>query len=93
VTDRYSLPYLTGLLRTGCLPGVDFRPTVIGTSCERLDENVATNLSSSRLGSFFARLYMRRNCGRPPAVTKSSAEFGYAPWARTPRGLVLIAGP
>jgi alpha-1,6-mannosyltransferase len=59
VSEKYSLPYLTGLLRIRGLRGVDFRPTVIGTSCERMDENMAVYLSGSPLAKAFARFYMK----------------------------------
>jgi alpha-1,6-mannosyltransferase len=59
VSEKYSLPYLTGLLRIRRLRGVDFRPTVIGTSCERMDENMAAYLSSAPLAQAFTRFYMK----------------------------------
>ena len=59
VSEKYSLPYLTGLLRIERLRGVNFRPTVIGTSCERMDENMAAYLSGARLAKAFTRFYMK----------------------------------
>ncbi len=59
VSEKYSLPYLTGLLRINALRGVNFRPTVIGTSCERMDENMAAYLSGSALARAFTRFYMK----------------------------------
>jgi alpha-1,6-mannosyltransferase len=64
VSEKYSLPYLAGLLRIQALRiqalrGVNFRPTVIATSCERMDENMAAYLSASQFARAFARLYMK----------------------------------
>jgi alpha-1,6-mannosyltransferase len=59
VSEKYSLIYLTGLLRIRALRGVNFRPTVIGTSCERMDENMAAYLSGSPLARAFTRFYMK----------------------------------
>ena len=59
VSEKYSLPYLTGLLRIQRLRGVNFRPTVIGTSCERMDENMAAYLSASAAAKAFTRFYMK----------------------------------
>lgn len=44
ICDKYSLPYLGGLIRVGLLPGYPLRPTVTALSCERLDENIAAYL-------------------------------------------------
>ena len=41
VADKLCLPYLAGLLRKGWIPGVT-RPTLVGMSCERFDDTVAT---------------------------------------------------
>ncbi|MBK9166891.1 MAG: glycosyltransferase [Bryobacterales bacterium] len=57
--DKYTLPYLGGLLRMGWLKGAGFRPVVVGLSCERMDENVAAYLTAGAAGRLFARLYMK----------------------------------
>lgn len=59
VSDKYALPYLAGLLRTRRLPGVDFRPTVVATSHERMDENLAAYVTRSRAGRAFCEWYMK----------------------------------
>jgi alpha-1,6-mannosyltransferase len=59
VSEKYSLPYLTGLLRIQSLRGVNFRPSVVGMSCERMDENMAAYLSRSSAGLWFTRWYMK----------------------------------
>lgn len=48
ICDKYSLPYLGGLLRRGWLCGYAHRPTVTAISCERLDENISAYLVSGR---------------------------------------------
>lgn len=59
VCDKYSLPYLGGLLRLGALPRLNLRPAVVGLSCERMDENVAAYLSPSATLLTLSRLYMK----------------------------------
>lgn len=57
--DKYSLHYLTGLIRKGWLPQIQKRPVLVGLSCERMDDNLSIYLSSSKLGELFARWYMK----------------------------------
>jgi glycosyltransferase involved in cell wall biosynthesis len=57
--DKYSLHYLSGLLRKGWLPDYEKRPVLVGLSCERMDDNLAIYLSSSAWGKAFARWYMK----------------------------------
>src|SRR5262249_32145230 len=57
--DKYTLNYLAGLLRIGRLGIPDYRPAVIGLTCERMDENMASYLSQSRLARAFCRWYMQ----------------------------------
>jgi len=56
VADKLCLPYLAGLLRKGWIPKVA-RPTLVGMSCERFDDTVATYLSRhpfvGRLASWY----------------------------------------
>ena len=59
ISDKYSMPYLAGLLRTRRLPGVRLRPTVIGLSHERMDENVAAYLTPGQAGRRFSRWFMK----------------------------------
>lgn len=59
VCDKYTLPYLAGLLRVGHLPGISSRPTVVGLSCERLDENLHAYGVSNEATHLLARLYMK----------------------------------
>ncbi len=59
VCDKYTLPYLTGLLRIGRLKGVHLRVPVLGLSCERMDENMLAYFSRSAAGRRFCRWYMK----------------------------------
>jgi glycosyltransferase involved in cell wall biosynthesis len=59
VCDKYSLCYAAGALRRGWLNGTR-RPTIVGLSCERLDDNVWASMSAGRLAQRFARWYIGR---------------------------------
>jgi alpha-1,6-mannosyltransferase len=59
VCDKYSLCYAAGALRRGWLNGVR-RPTIVGLSCERLDDNVRASMSAGALAKRFARWYIGR---------------------------------
>src|SRR5271166_715883 len=58
VADKYSLPYISGMVRKGIIGGVK-RPTEFATSHERLDDNIAAHLGGGALGTLFAKWYMR----------------------------------
>lgn len=58
VCDKYSLCHLGSLIRRRWFPGRQ-RPAVVGLTCERMDDNVATFLSGSAAARRFARWYMR----------------------------------
>jgi alpha-1,6-mannosyltransferase len=60
VCDKYNLNYLAGLLRVGLLSQLGFRPTVVGLSCERMDDSVASYIGGNAIGRHFAAWYMRR---------------------------------
>jgi alpha-1,6-mannosyltransferase len=59
ICEKYTMNYLAGLLRTRRLPGVSIRPTVIGVSHERMDENMAAYLSSHPRAQDFCKWYMK----------------------------------
>lgn len=59
VCDKFTLPYLPGLLRTGRHPWCRFRPATVGLSCERLDDNVRAYLGGGPAAERFARWYMK----------------------------------
>lgn len=58
LSDKYTLLYLTGLLRIGSLPGCG-RPVTVGLSHERFDVTVATYLWNGPGAADFARAYMK----------------------------------
>jgi alpha-1,6-mannosyltransferase len=57
--DKYTLNYLAALLRRGWLLGRDYRPAVIGLTCERMDRNMALYVSQSSAAERFCRFYMK----------------------------------
>lgn len=59
ISEKYSLHYLAGMLRDGWIAGLKLRPTVVGLSCERMDENASVYLGASAGTSRFARIYMK----------------------------------
>lgn len=59
ICDKYCFNYLGALLRRVWLPRVRFRPTVVGLSCERMDENVMAYLTRDETALRLARFYMR----------------------------------
>ena len=59
VCDKFTMNYLGGLLRVRMLPGIDFRPVVIGLSCERLDRTFEVYAGPGTVYSWLSRLYLR----------------------------------
>ena len=59
VCDKYTLPYLSGMLRERWLLGGKFRPVTVGLSCERMDENFASYVREGSVGKAISRLYMK----------------------------------
>jgi glycosyltransferase involved in cell wall biosynthesis len=59
VCDKFWLLYLSGVLRRRWIPGVPV-PVIVGLSCERLDQNMATYISDSRLSQRVCEEYLRR---------------------------------
>lgn len=58
ICDKYNLHYLGGMIRENLLKDLNFRPVMLGLSCERMDENVAVYVGNSVLHRFFCRWYM-----------------------------------
>ena len=58
ICDKYNLLYLGGLIRVGLLRDLDFRPLMLGLSCERMDENVKAYVGSTPFHRWFCRWYM-----------------------------------
>jgi alpha-1,6-mannosyltransferase len=59
INDKYTLNYLGPVLRLGLAPALDFRPVVVGLTCERMDRNFAAYINAAALGRAFCRAYMR----------------------------------
>jgi alpha-1,6-mannosyltransferase len=59
VCDKYNLHYLAALSRLKLMQEIDLRPTTVGFSCERMDDNFATYMGRSRAGAAFSRWYMK----------------------------------
>ena len=64
ICDKYSLFYLAAMLRKGWMATVK-RPTLVGLSCERMDDNVLAYLTRAGAGRAFARAYLRHLYGPP----------------------------
>jgi alpha-1,6-mannosyltransferase len=67
ISDKYSLCYISTLIRGGhvFLDGEGrSRPTMVGSSCERMDDNVAAFIGLGERGRRLSRQYMRRIHGR-----------------------------
>src|ERR1700761_2604531 len=58
ICDKYNLHFLGGMIRENLLKDLDFRPVMIGLSCERMDENVAAYVGNSVFPRLFCRWYM-----------------------------------
>jgi alpha-1,6-mannosyltransferase len=57
VCDKYSLNWLAGLWRKGWL-GLRHRPTLIGMSCERMDDNINAFVTKHALARHCTRHYL-----------------------------------
>jgi alpha-1,6-mannosyltransferase len=58
ISDKYTLAYLGGVVRSRLLPALDFRPVVVGLSNERMDDNFRSYLGWVPLGKHFCSWYM-----------------------------------
>lgn len=58
ICDKYNLHFLGGMIRENLLKDLDFRPVMLGLSCERMDENVAVYVGNSVVHRHFCRWYM-----------------------------------
>jgi alpha-1,6-mannosyltransferase len=59
ICDKYSLNYLGALLRRRLLRAVDFRPVVVGLSCERMDDNFRSYIGRVPLARQFCAAYVK----------------------------------
>jgi alpha-1,6-mannosyltransferase len=58
VCDKFWLLYLSGVLRRRWIPGVPV-PVIVGLTCERLDDNMATYVSAGYAAQRVCERYMR----------------------------------
>ncbi|HTK39205.1 MAG TPA: glycosyltransferase [Pyrinomonadaceae bacterium] len=58
IGEKYTLPLMAGLLRKGVLNVSEKRPMLVHLSCERMDDNVGSFISSGKLSKWFCRRYM-----------------------------------
>jgi alpha-1,6-mannosyltransferase len=59
ICDKYTLNYLGPLLRKRLLPGLNFRPIVVGLTCERMDDNFRSYIGKLPFWKNFCSAYMR----------------------------------
>ena len=59
ICDKYSLCWLAGALRRGWISGVP-RPTLVGLSCERMDDNVKSYITAMPTARRLSALYLRK---------------------------------
>ena len=59
ICDKYTLNYVGALLRRGLLHAVNFRPVVVGLSCERMDVSFQTYLGRVPLSRAFCAAYVK----------------------------------
>ncbi len=74
ISDKYSLPYVAGLLRRGWFKHVQ-RPALVGLSCERFDDNMAAYLSRGAWARRFVRWYLRNIYGPPFDVHVANSNY------------------
>lgn len=74
ICDKYTLPYVAALVRRGFMPAVP-RPTLVGLSCERMDDNVEAYLSRGALPRRLASAYMRHIYGPPFDAHLANSEY------------------
>ena len=59
ICDKYTLHYLGALLRRRLLPALDFRPVVVGLSCERMDDNFRIYVGGAPLAAKLCSVYLK----------------------------------
>lgn len=64
ICDKYALPYLAAMLRKHWHPAVE-RPTLVGLSCERFDDNMRAYVSEAAALASATRHYIRHIYGPP----------------------------
>lgn len=59
ICDKYTLNYLGALLRRRLFSAIDFRPVVVGLSCERMDDNFRTYVGNLPFAHKFCTAYLK----------------------------------
>ena len=59
ICDKYTLNYLGALLRRRLLRALDFRPVVVGLSCERMDDNFRSYIGTLPFARRFCSAYVK----------------------------------
>lgn len=59
ISDKYTLHYLSALLRMRLVASLDYRPTLVGLSQERMDDNVRAYFGSIPFAQPFSSAYMK----------------------------------
>jgi len=59
ISDKYTLHYLGALLRMRLVAALDYRPTLVGLSQERMDDNVRAYFGSIPCAQRFSSAYMK----------------------------------
>lgn len=58
IGEKYTLGLMAGLLRKGIINVAERRPMLVHLSCERMDDNMRSFVSSGSIGRWFARRFM-----------------------------------
>ncbi|MGH9821500.1 MAG: glycosyltransferase, partial [Pyrinomonadaceae bacterium] len=58
IGEKYTLGLMAGLLRKGIINVAEKRPMLVHLSCERMDDNVRSFVSSGSIGRWFSRRFM-----------------------------------
>ena len=74
VCDKYSLPYLAVMLRSGWHPRVA-RPALVSLACDRFDDNIAAYVTRGPAGRAFSRWYIRHIYGPPFDAHIATSEY------------------
>lgn len=59
IGEKYTLSLMAGLMRKGIMNVASPRPLLLHLSCERMDDNVRSFISESRIAKKFAAAYIR----------------------------------
>lgn len=93
ICDKYSLCYLAAVLRKRWYAAVP-RPTLVGLSCERFDDNIAAYVSGAPAANAFTKWYIRNIYGPPFDVHIANSQYTAAELRRAlhdrPPGFIRV---